>query len=96
MINIKNLTLKVDNLTIFDSADISIPKNKTTILVGSNGVGKTTLLRVISGILNPKKAVLIKIIMNFFIFLKELNIQQGLHCLNILNQVFIKKIGNGL
>ena len=55
MINIKNLTLKVDNLILFDNANIAIPKNKITVLVGSNGTGKTTLLKVISGIIKPQK-----------------------------------------
>ena len=54
MINIKNLSLKVDKLTIFENADINIPKDKITVLVGPNGVGKTTLLKIISGIINEE------------------------------------------
>ena len=49
MINIENLNLKFDENVIFNNANIEIPDNKITMIVGPNGTGKTTLLKVITG-----------------------------------------------
>ena len=49
MINIKNLNLNFGEKKIFENAAISIPERKITMLVGSNGIGKTTLFRIITG-----------------------------------------------
>lgn len=49
MISIKNLSLNFGKNKIFDNAKITIPKGKTTVIIGANGVGKTTLFRIITG-----------------------------------------------
>ena len=49
MIKIENLNLKFDEKTIFQNASIQIPDNKITMIVGPNGTGKTTLLKIITG-----------------------------------------------
>jgi len=49
MINIGNLNLKFDENIIFRNANITIPDNKITMIVGPNGTGKTTLLKIITG-----------------------------------------------
>ena len=54
MINIKNLSYTVDNLKLFENVYIQIPRNQLTIMVGPNGVGKTTLLKIIAGIIKPQ------------------------------------------
>lgn len=40
---------------IFQDVDITIPKGKITAIMGPSGTGKTTLLRLIGGQLNPTK-----------------------------------------
>ncbi len=54
MININNLSYSVDDVNLFENANIQIPQNKITMLVGTNGVGKTTLLKIIAGIIKPQ------------------------------------------
>ena len=72
MIKLKNLSLTVENdLTIFENANINIPKDKITVLVGSNGVGKTTLLKIIAGIVKPQKGEIEKIARNYSTFHRE-------------------------
>lgn len=48
MIEIKNLNLNFNETVIFKNAQINIPKNQITMIVGANGTGKTTLLRIIT------------------------------------------------
>lgn len=50
MIEIKNLVKKYDEHLIFNNINLSIDKNKITIILGKSGCGKTTLLRLISGL----------------------------------------------
>lgn len=43
---------------VLDSLSISIPKNTYTCIVGRNGTGKSTLLKIIAGLLIPTKGLL--------------------------------------
>ena len=49
MINIRDLTYRVAGRRLFDAANATIPAGHHVGLVGRNGTGKTTLLRLISG-----------------------------------------------
>lgn len=44
----KNVSLKIDKKIILDNISFEIPKHKTTIFLGKNGSGKTTILRTIN------------------------------------------------
>jgi ABC-2 type transport system ATP-binding protein len=50
MIELKGLTKKFDNFVALDNIDMTIPKGTAFGLLGSNGAGKSTVLRLISGI----------------------------------------------
>jgi len=50
MIEIKNVTKKFADTVVLDSFSASIEKGKVTALTSPSGKGKTTLLRIISGI----------------------------------------------
>lgn len=50
MIEIKNLTKTFDKVTAVDNLTMSIDKGSVVGLVGSNGGGKSTLLRTLSGV----------------------------------------------
>jgi len=49
VIDIKNLTKSYDNRVLMDNFNMSIPKNAIVGIVGPNGVGKSTLFRMIMG-----------------------------------------------
>ncbi|MDO6856212.1 ATP-binding cassette domain-containing protein [Mesomycoplasma ovipneumoniae] len=49
MIKIENLTKKIDNKTIFDNLNLDIPSKKITFIIGKSGIGKTTLINLITG-----------------------------------------------
>lgn len=50
MIEFKGLTKKFDDFTALDSIDLTIPEGTAFGLLGSNGAGKSTILRIIAGI----------------------------------------------
>ncbi|MBO7472571.1 MAG: ABC transporter ATP-binding protein [Ruminococcus sp.] len=54
MIELKNTVKKFDSFTALDGIDLSIKKGTAFGLIGSNGAGKSTILRLISGIYSPE------------------------------------------
>ena len=50
---IKDVVFRRDQRVIYDGLTASVPRGKITAIVGPSGTGKTTLLRLISGQLNP-------------------------------------------
>lgn len=58
--------LKVDNIDVYYGAihaikgiSIEVPKGEVVTLVGSNGAGKSTTLRTISGLMKPKNGTIL-------------------------------------
>ncbi len=50
MIEVNNLSFEIDGKPILENINIRIDKNKIFGIIGPNGVGKTTLLRCLTGI----------------------------------------------
>lgn len=50
MIELKNIVKKIDDKVILDNINLSIPKGTAYGLLGSNGAGKSTILRLLCGI----------------------------------------------
>lgn len=50
MINIKNLTKYYEDKKILDNFNLHVEKGKKILVQGNSGIGKTTLLRCISGL----------------------------------------------
>ena len=53
MINISNLTYRISGRLLLDNVSVSIPSGHRVGLVGKNGTGKSTLLKLISNDLQP-------------------------------------------
>ncbi len=53
LVQIDNLTKQFKNQIVLDHLNISIPKGKFVALAGHDGAGKTTLIRLIAGLLLP-------------------------------------------
>ncbi|WP_010287545.1 ABC transporter ATP-binding protein [Kurthia massiliensis] len=49
----KNIQSGYDNKTILEDVSLSIPSNKTSIIIGANGCGKSTLLKTMSRLIKP-------------------------------------------
>ena len=54
MIELKNTVKKFDSYTALNGIDLKIEKGTAFGLLGSNGAGKSTILRLISGIYSPE------------------------------------------
>lgn len=51
MIQIKDLSVVLDNQTIFHNANIQVEDGKRTVFVGKSGCGKTVLMKAIEGLI---------------------------------------------
>ena len=91
MIKIKDLSLTVDKLTIFNGANINIPKDKITVLVGPNGVGKTTLLKLISGVVKPQGGIIEKNCKELFYLPQRIKYPQGITLQEYIESSFYKQ-----
>ncbi len=49
----KALSKSFDGVTVFQNADLDIKRNTTTFILGENGCGKTTLLKILMGQYQP-------------------------------------------
>lgn len=52
-LSIQNLSMRFKQRTLFHVADLTLGPNDAIYLKGDNGVGKTTLLKIMSGLLSP-------------------------------------------
>ncbi len=55
MIEINNVSFEIDGKKILDDINLKIPEGKIYGIIGPNGVGKTTLLRCLTGIYETTK-----------------------------------------
>ena len=55
LLNVENLCLTYDKKTLFNNASFRVLPNEKIGIVGSNGVGKTTLINILCGKVIPDK-----------------------------------------
>lgn len=53
LVECKNLCKEFDKKTIIDDINLTVPKGKIIGLLGKNGMGKTTLIKLINDLLTP-------------------------------------------
>ncbi len=53
LIQLKDLTVVFDNLTVLDSVNISVNQGEVVGIIGPSGSGKSTLIRAMNGIATP-------------------------------------------
>ncbi|MDU4094220.1 MAG: phospholipid ABC transporter ATP-binding protein MlaF [Pantoea sp.] len=53
LVEVDGVSFTRGNRTIFDNISLTVPKGKVTAIMGPSGIGKTTLLRLIGGQLQP-------------------------------------------
>lgn len=58
MIDIKNLSIQFTGENLFENVNIKISRHDKIALVGSNGTGKSTLLKLIFGIEQPETGII--------------------------------------
>ncbi len=54
MLHINSLTFRIEGRLLFDNATVALPEGHTVGFVGRNGTGKSTLLKLILGELQPE------------------------------------------
>lgn len=59
IISINNLSFSYKNVPVFEGLSLCVEKNTFTVIMGSNKSGKTTLIKLIDGILPNKNAVIV-------------------------------------
>lgn len=57
MIEVNNVSFEIDGRTILNNINLKIPEGKIYGIIGPNGVGKTTLLRCLTGIYQTTKGL---------------------------------------
>lgn len=55
VVDIRNMSFKRGNRQIFTDINMTVPKGKVTAIMGPSGIGKTTLLRLIAGQIQPSQ-----------------------------------------
>lgn len=55
LIEVKNLTFKRGSRTIYQDLNLKVEQGKITAIMGPSGIGKTTLLKLIAGQLQPEQ-----------------------------------------
>lgn len=59
MLTIKDLSFNYGKLKVFKNFNLHVPEGQVCLITGINGVGKSTLLRLIAGVLRPAKGEII-------------------------------------
>ena len=59
LLELKNVYKAFDDITILEDINITIEKNKIIGLLGKNGMGKTTIIKLINDLLTPTKGTVL-------------------------------------
>ena len=59
LVELKNVYKTFDDVTILEDVNITIEKNRIIGLLGKNGMGKTTIIKLINDLLTPTKGTIL-------------------------------------
>src|SRR5271155_6241258 len=59
MLHVNDLTYRIGARLLIDAASVALPTGARVGLVGRNGVGKTTLFRLIAGEIAPESGLIV-------------------------------------
>ena len=59
MIQASNITLRLGKRALFEDVNIKFTEGNCYGLIGANGAGKSTFLKIMSGVLEPSKGDII-------------------------------------
>ena len=59
LLEIKNLYKSYGEKQVLKNINLTVPRGKIIGLLGKNGTGKTTLIKLINGLLTPSKGEII-------------------------------------
>lgn len=59
MLTIKNLSVKIEDNLILNDFSFSIDDHSITCIIGSSGIGKSTLIKTIAGIVSPMNGTIL-------------------------------------
>jgi zinc transport system ATP-binding protein len=60
LFSLKNISYSYDSTPVLSGVSVDICAHELTVITGGNGVGKTTLLKILAGILQPSRGILKK------------------------------------
>lgn len=55
LLKLKNVVASYGNINALKGISLSVPEGKIVTLIGANGAGKSTTMRIIMGLMKPKK-----------------------------------------
>jgi zinc transport system ATP-binding protein len=58
ILEVKDISLKLNDFQILDKVSLQVKKGEITTLIGPNGSGKTSFIKIILGLLKPSKGVI--------------------------------------
>ena len=59
MISANNVTLRIGKRALFEDVNIKFTEGNCYGLIGANGAGKSTFLKILSGVIEPSKGDII-------------------------------------
>src|SRR5690348_13855743 len=54
MIELRGVTVRAGAATLLDEVSVTFPRDRFTAILGPNGAGQSTMIRVVAGLLRPE------------------------------------------
>ena len=91
MIEINNLSFSFGETLFFNNINVSFLKNKINVILGQNGTGKTTLLKLTANLLKPQQGSINICDMQAFYLPQKTSYISGITLYEYLSSIFFKQ-----